>query len=242
MIMKILCVIPARLASTRLPRKPLQLLKGRPIIQHTLERALKCHAIDRVIVATDSEEIVRVVEAMGGEAVITDPKIRTGSDRVAEVARTLPEYEVVINLQADEPFISPQMLSMLVGVFQRDASIKMATMASLLKNDVVYQSPDKVKVVLDNRGNALYFSRASIPYYRTEKTFRHVFNHIGIYAYQRDFLNIYTQLPQTPLEQAELLEQLRALEHGYEIRVCPIEEETFEINTPEELAMAQTLF
>lgn len=236
--MKILCVIPSRISSSRLPRKPLIPIKGKPMVQWVYENAKRCHVLADVIVATDSEEIAAVVTACGGKAEMTDPHLQTGSDRVAVVAEKHPEMDVIINLQGDEPFIKPHMLEQLVVPYLAGEKPEMTTLAYPLDMTQDYTEPGAVKVITDLNGNALYFSRSPIPYFR-HQTQAPVHHHMGLYAYRRDFLLLYKTLPQTPLEKAEALEQLRVLEHGYKIRVCLTEDRTLEINTPEELARAQ---
>ena len=236
--MKILCVIPSRIASTRLPRKPLLEIQGKPMVQWTYENASRCKALTEIVVATDSEEIAAVVHAAGGKTLMTDPNIQTGSDRVAAVAQQFPEMDVIINLQGDEPFIRPLMLEQLIKPFLDGENVQMTTLAYPIKSQDEFTDPGAVKVILDQNHNALYFSRAPIPYFRVAAD-APVYHHMGLYAFRRDFLLQYTQLSQTPLENAEALEQLRVLEHGYKIRVCLTEERTLEINTPEELEAAQ---
>lgn len=238
--MKILCVIPSRIGSTRIARKPLLPIQGKPMIQRVYENALRCQAITKVIVATDSEEIAELILNIGGQVEMTDPNLPTGSDRVAVVAERHPEMDVVINLQGDEPFIKPRMLEQLVAPYLRGETPEMTTLAHPLNMKTRYNEPGAVKVITDIHGNALYFSRSPIPYFRQSgETAVPVYNHVGLYAFRRDFLLRYTKMPQTPLEKTESLEQLRALEHGYKIRVCLTEEGTLEINTPEEYEQAQ---
>lgn len=238
--MRILCVIPSRIHSTRLARKPLIQLRGKPMVQWVYESAARCKILTEVVVATDHEEVAAVIQQAGGKAVMTDPAILTGSDRVAVVAEQFPEMDVVINLQGDEPFVQPQMLEQLVAPFLQGARPEMTTLAYPLDFNDKYQNPGAVKVVTDIQGNALYFSRAPIPYFRSAIAAEvPVYNHAGIYAFRRDFLLKYRTLPQTPLEQAEQLEQLRVLEHGFKIRVCLTQEKTLEINTPEEYEQAE---
>lgn len=235
--MNILCVIPSRIGSTRIPRKPLLPIKGKPMIQWVYENASRCKALSKVIVATDSEEIAQVIRTIGGEVVMTDPDLPTGSDRVAVVAEQYPEMDVVINLQGDEPFIKPAMLEELVAPYLQGETPEMTTLVNKLDmND--YTNPGAVKVIVNQQGNAIYFSRAPIPYFR-QKTNVPVYHHLGVYAFRRDFLLQYTQLSHTPLEQAECLEQLRVLEHGFNIRVCLTPHQSLEINTLEEYATAQ---
>lgn len=236
--MRILCVIPSRIASTRIQRKPLLPIQGKPMIQWVYENASRCTILADVVVATDSEEVAAVVKNIGGKAVMTSPHLATGSDRVAAVAEQYPDMDVIINLQGDEPFIKPLMLEQLVKPYLDGETPDMTTLAHPLDMNNAYQSPGSVKVITDLQGNALYFSRSPIPYFRTQ-TPAPVYHHIGLYAFRRDFLLRYTKFSQTPLEQAESLEQLRALEHGYKIRVCLTEESTLEINTPEEYEQAK---
>jgi 3-deoxy-manno-octulosonate cytidylyltransferase (CMP-KDO synthetase) len=236
--MKILCVIPSRIKSTRLPRKPLLSIQGKPMIQWTYENAARCKAITDLIVATDSQEIADLISGLGGKVQMTDPDLPTGSERVAAVAEHYPEMDVVINLQGDEPFIKPTMLEALISPYLAGETPEMTTLASPLDKTNHYHSAGAVKVITDINKNALYFSRSPIPYYRTQEQ-APVYHHMGLYAFRRDFLMLYKTLPQTPLEKTESLEQLRALEHGYKIRVCLTQEKTLEVNTPEELEQAQ---
>lgn len=241
--MNILCVIPSRIGSTRAPRKALLPIQGKPMVQWVYENARKCSLISKVVVATDSEEIAEVIHRVGGTAMMTDPNLPTGSDRVAAVAEYFPEMDVIINLQGDEPFIRPSMLEELIRPYLAGENPEMTTLARPFdkNNENTYLDPGKVKVVIDLKGNALYFSRCPLPYFREEASLSpiSVYHHLGIYAFRRDFLLRYRHLPQTPLEKTESLEQLRALEHGFTIRVCLTEHKTLEINTPEEYAEAQ---
>ena len=235
--MKVLCVIPSRIRSTRLPRKPVLPIQGKPMIQWTYENAKRCDVLTDVIVATDSDEIASIITNIGGKIEMTDPDLPTGSERVAAVAERYPDMDVIINLQGDEPFIKPQMLRQLISPYLAGETPEMTTLAYPLDKDK-YHEPGSVKVITDLQGNAIYFSRSPIPYYRTKHQ-APVYNHMGVYAFRRDFLMQYKNLPQTPLEKTESLEQLRVLEHGHKIRVCLTEEKTLEINTPEEYEQAQ---
>jgi 3-deoxy-manno-octulosonate cytidylyltransferase (CMP-KDO synthetase) len=237
--MKILCVIPSRIRSTRLPRKPLLQIQGKPMVQWTYENAARCKLLSDLIVATDDQDIAKVIRDIGGKVALTDPDLPTGSERVAAVAEHYPEMDVIINLQGDEPFIKPSMLESLIAPYLAGESPEMTTLASPLDLNKNYQEPGAVKVITDLQGNALYFSRAPIPYFRIEAS-APVYHHMGLYAFRRDFLMTYKTLAQTPLELAESLEQLRVLENGYKIRVCLTHEKTLEINTPEELEQAQS--
>jgi 3-deoxy-manno-octulosonate cytidylyltransferase (CMP-KDO synthetase) len=236
--MNILCVIPSRIASTRLSRKPLLPIQGKPMVQWVYENASRCKLITKVIVATDSEEIADVIRGINGNVMMTDPGLPTGSDRVAYVAQHYPEMDVVINLQGDEPFIKPKMLEELISPYLAGDNPDMTTLAYPLNKENDYTNAGAVKVITDIQGNALYFSRSPIPYFRQEGH-APVYHHMGLYAFRRDFLMVYCTLPQTPLEKVESLEQLRAIEHGYKIRVCFTEERTLEINTQEEYERAQ---
>lgn len=239
--MNILCVIPSRIGSTRTPRKPLLPIQGKPMVQWVYENACRCSVLTKVVVATDSNEIADVIHAINGNVVMTDPTLPTGSDRVASVAENYPDMKVIINLQGDEPFIKPRMLERLVSPWLLGERPVMTTLAYPLDFDQDYTDPGVVKVITDIHGDALYFSRSPIPYFRQEGVGEMpVYHHMGLYAFLREFLLIYRTLPQTPLEKTESLEQLRALEHGYKIRVCLTEDRTLEINTPEEYERAQT--
>lgn len=236
--MKILCIIPSRINSTRLLRKPLLPIQGKPMIQLTYENAMQCKLMDDVIVATDSEEIAGIIHEIGGNVAMTSPDLKTGSERVAAVAKQYPDANVIINLQGDEPFVKPSMLESLVAPYLAGETPEMTTLARPLDQSKHYHEAGAVKVITDLNNNAIYFSRAPIPYFRTQTT-APVYHHIGLYAFRHDFLMLYQTLPQTALDKAESLEQLRVLEHGYKIRVCFTSEETLEINTPEDYALAQ---
>lgn len=239
--MKILCVIPSRIGSTRLPRKALLPIQGKPMVQWVYENATRCSALTKVVVATDSEEIAEVIRNCGGNVEMTSADLRTGSDRVAAVAEMYPDVDVVVNLQGDQPFVRPIMLEQLVAPYLAGEQPDMTTLAYLLDMAKDYNEPSCVKVITDINNNALYFSRSPIPYLVNQEEKRQipVYHHMGYYAFRRDFLMLYRTFAQTPLERAESLEQLRVLEHGYKIRVCFTEQKTMEINTPEDLLAAQ---
>lgn len=238
--MKFLCVIPARYASTRLPGKPLAQIAGKPMIQHVVERAWQAEKPDQVVVATDHLAVAAAVEAFGGTVMLTAPNHPTGTDRLAEVAAAYPDVDVIINVQGDEPLIEPAVIDLLAGAFEQEPSLQMATLACPLAEEE-QQEPSVVKVVFDLQGHALYFSRSLIPYPRTVQPDCPVWKHIGLYAYRRDFLLTYAALAPTPLEQTESLEQLRALEHGYKIKVLTTDFRSMGIDTPEDLAKINEL-
>ena len=215
--MKSICVIPARYSSTRLPGKPLKDICGVPMVCRVYERASRAKSVDAVIVATDDERIFRAVEKFSGRAMMTRADHKTGTDRLAEVAEKFPDCDVVVNVQGDEPLIEPALIDELVAAFA-DESLQMATVASEMTDAEEIANPNNVKVVVDAQSNALYFSRAPIPFPRNEGILP-VLKHIGIYAYRRKFLLDYARMEPTPLEKTESLEQLRALENGYAIRV-----------------------
>jgi 3-deoxy-manno-octulosonate cytidylyltransferase (CMP-KDO synthetase) len=229
--MSVLGIIPARLASTRLPRKVLLDRTGKPLIQHVWEGAKACSAIDRIVVATDAEEVVRAVKKFGGEAVMTSPECASGTDRVAEAAKHYPDAEIVVNVQGDEPEMSPEPLAALVKGMKANPKAEMGTIAVPWPEEVPLSEPGFVKVVTDLNGYALYFSRSPIPFYRDAGE-RKYLKHVGLYAFRAPFLQKYASLPQTPLEKAEALEQLRALEHGHRIAVFISRYKGYEVNTP----------
>ncbi|CAN5236930.1 3-deoxy-manno-octulosonate cytidylyltransferase [soil metagenome] len=235
--MNILCIIPSRIGSTRLPRKALALIQGKPMVQRVYENTKLCSAISKVVVATDCEEIAQVISGLGGEVQLTDPELPTGTDRVAVAAEHYPNMDVVINLQGDQPFVRTEMLTSLVLPYLSNEMPDMTTLACPLNFATEYNDPSVVKVTYDLASNAIYFSRSPIPYFR-EQVKVPVAHHIGIYAFRRDFLAHYRTLAETPLQIAEGLEQLRVLEHGYRIRICHTEHHSLEINTPEDLARA----
>lgn len=236
---KILCVIPSRIGSTRLPRKPLLPIKGKPMVQLVYENALSCAWLYDVIVATDNHEIMQVIQNINGKVMMTDSNLLTGSDRVAAIAKEFPEVDVFINLQGDEPFVTATMLEQLVFPYLHNEDPDMATLARELNYEKDKDNPGVVKVITDLQGNAIYFSRAPIPYFRQDISNAPVYHHIGLYAFKRNFLLKYSKLPMSPLERAESLEQLRALEHGFKIRVSLTKVKTLEINTLEEYQLAQ---
>ncbi|MBF0612669.1 MAG: 3-deoxy-manno-octulosonate cytidylyltransferase [Magnetococcales bacterium] len=228
-------VIPARYASSRLPGKPLLDINGKPMIRHVWERASQCRA-DRVVVATDDERIADVVRGFGGQVVMTSADHTTGTDRVAEAARLLGA-EILINVQGDEPLLDAGAIDALIRPMVEDERLPMATLAHPIASLEELSSPDVVKVVCNVRGNALYFSRSPLPYQRDGgPSMDGVLRHMGIYGYRADFLQTYARLPPTPLEQREKLEQLRALENGYAIRVVVVEKGGMGVDTPADLA------
>ena len=238
--MKILAVIPARYNSQRFPGKVLAKINHRPMIQWVYEAAKNCSDFSKVVVATDNETVAECVRKFGGKVEMTSSYHATGTERVAEVAERYPEMTAVANVHGNQPFVTPEVLSQLVSPYLRGESPEMTTVACPLDMDTGYKDPNTVKVLCDRHNRAIYFSRASIPYFRNTVDVP-VFHHLGLYAFRRDFLAKYAQLKPTPIELCEGLEQLRAIEHGFAIQVCPIAKALLEINTFDELLKARYL-
>lgn len=238
--MKTLAVIPARYGSVRLPGKPLLDICGKPMIQHVYELVSRVQGLDAVVVATDDAHIAEVVQAFGGKAFMTSPDCRSGSDRVREVAESL-SADIYINVQGDEPLLEPTAIEKLLAVFIDDAQVQVATLCSRISERQA-RSPHQVKVVCDNTGDALYFSRSLIPFVRDDASAPALFwGHIGIYAYKAAALHLFRQLPST-LEQLEKLEQLRFLQAGVPIRVLKVPPMGTGVDTPEDLERVRAVF
>lgn len=238
--MKIACIIPSRYASTRLPGKPLRMIAGQTLIHRVYNRAILAKSPDIVVVATDHRDIAEEVESFGGRVVMTAVNHPTGTDRLAEVAEQLADYDIIVNVQGDEPFIDPDVIDRLAKMLTEHENLDMVTAAAPLKKEE-YQDASAVKVVVNQKGEALYFSRALIPYPREDFAMPPL-KHIGVYAYRRSFLLTYAKTEQTPLEKTESLEQLRALETGHKIGVIRIETEDIGIDTEEDLKKANEFF
>ena len=238
--MKIACIIPSRYASTRLPGKPLRMIAGQTLIHRVYNRAILAKSPDIVVVATDHRDIAEEVESFGGRVVMTAVNHPTGTDRLAEVAEQLADYDIIVNVQGDEPFIDPDVIDRLAKMLIEHENLDMVTAAAPLKKEE-YQDASAVKVVVNQKGEALYFSRALIPYPREDFAMPPL-KHIGVYAYRRSFLLTYAKTEQTPLEKTESLEQLRALETGHKIGVIRIETEDIGIDTEEDLKKANEFF
>lgn len=204
------------------------------MIQWVYERASKSKYLQRIIVATDDVRIMRVVWNFGGEAMLTSKNARSGTDRIAEVCKKM-FAEIVVNIQGDEPLVQPKSIDSVVQALRNDPRLLMATAASPMRHGTDSESEDVVKVVLDQHGNALYFSRAPVPFHRNHKGSQKFFRHHGIYAYRRNFILRFTKWKQTPLEQTESLEQLRALEHGIRIRVVMVQQGSWGVDTKGDL-------
>lgn len=239
---KVIVVIPSRYASTRLPGKPLVALAGKPMVQHVYERAKQAQTVHRVLVATDDQRIVDAVKAFGGEARMTRTDHRTGTERIAEVA-VHEEGDVFVNVQGDEPLIDPVAIDTAVGALLEEPQAQIATVATPIRHAGDIMDPNVVKTVLDFDGNALYFSRAPIPWIRDTQQKLHVkyWKHLGLYVFQREALLEYSTLPQGELEKIEQLEQLRWLENGWKIRVAEVVHDAVSVDIPEDVGRVERL-
>ena len=233
-------IVPARLASTRLPGKALVDIAGKPMVCWVAERAQAARNVDRVVVATDSQEIADAVQARGIEAVMTSAHHTSGTDRVAEVAGQIPDAEIIVNVQGDEPMIDPSTIDRAAEPMLKDASVKMTALMCRCPDDEL-DNPACVKVVVNKLNDALYFSRARIPFARQTDSRLTVMQHVGLYAYRREFLLEIATLQPTPLELTESLEQLRVLENGHRIRMVEVEKAPLSIDTKKDLEKALQL-
>ncbi|MFA4982075.1 MAG: 3-deoxy-manno-octulosonate cytidylyltransferase [Candidatus Omnitrophota bacterium] len=240
--MKAIGVIPARWGATRFEGKVLANLLGKPVIQHVWENAKKAKTLDDLVVACDDERILKVVQGFGGKAIYTSPDQPSGTDRLAEVVNPL-DVEIAVNIQGDEPLIKPIIIDNLVIALGEEKIAQMATVIKKVEDDSELTNSNVVKVVVDRNGYALYFSRYAIPYNRTaskdEKKRPVYYKHIGIYAFTKDFLFTFRNLPKSSLENAEKLEQLRVLEYGYKIKTVETKFDTVGVDRPEDLKRAE---
>ena len=241
--MKVICIIPARYASTRFPGKAIADLLGKPVIQHVYERVLKASTISFAAVATDDERIVAAVEGFGGLAIMTAATHRSGTDRIAEAVSRLDieDSDIVVNVQGDQPLFEPSQIDEVARPLLDNPAIPMSTLIYKIVREEEVRHPNAVKVVFDRDHFAIYFSRATIPYVRDKGHEGNYYKHHGIYAYRREFLKKFTELPEGNLEQLEALEQLRALEHGYRIKVVETPYDSVEVDTPQELERVRSL-
>jgi len=256
---KVLAVIPARYASTRLPGKPLVLIKDKPMIQWVYERVKEVSVIDEVIVATDDLRIFELVKNFGGKVMMTSKKHQSGTDRVAEVVKKLNsknlKYDFILNVQGDEPLVSKETLNKLVLTYKKNSDVDVVTPICRIKSYDEYISTTTAKIVFDKNGYALYFSRSPIPIIRDVvdsklniKNFKKInfekeefYRHIGIYGYKNEFLLKYVKMAQSKLELLEKLEQLRILENGYKIKVVEVKDNSFPVDTWEDLQKIKKL-
>jgi len=241
--MRIYALIPARYQSTRFPGKPLAKIAGKPMIQHVYERATSCPEVSEVIVATDDERISASIKAFGGKAVMTDPAHRSGTDRIYEAAvkMNVGREDLVVNIQGDQPLFHPSTVSRLVEPLSDDQSIPMTTLKWKIPDERDLENPNHVKVVTDKKGFALYFSRYPVPFFRNEKAKQLHYKHLGFYGFRMDFLLQFTRLSEGALEAAEKLEQLRALEHGFKIKVQETPFNSIEVDVPEDVKKVEEI-
>jgi len=239
--MKIYAIIPSRYGSTRFEGKPLALIAGRPMIEWVVERVRRCRRVADVAVATDDERIFQAVRRFGGRAVMTGQAHPSGTDRVAAAAEEmeLDSEDIVINVQGDQPLIDPRSLDEVIEPLIADADLEMSTLAYAIVKSSEITNPKDVKVTFDRRGNALYFSRSAIPFGRDPHTVFDTYKHLGVYAYRRRFLEVFRSLPEGRLEAIEKLEQLRALENGYAIRVVVSGYDSPEVDLPGDIQMIE---
>ena len=236
---KVVAIIPARYHSNRFEGKPLASIMGRPMIQHVVERARQVSLLSRVVVATDDERIAAVVRSFGGEVVLTRGDHATGTDRLAEAASLvdISEQDIIVNIQGDQPLFPAEVVAQVAGPLLEDPALPMATLIYKIVRPEEINDPNHVKTVFDRHGNALYFSRASIPFQRNpEEPHRPTYyKHLGFYAYRKGFLLTFVGLPEGEWERFEKLEQLRALEYGYRIRVVLTDHDSIEVDTPRDI-------
>ena len=239
---RIVGVLPARWGSSRFPGKPLHVLAGKPLIQHVWERCGRCANLDALLVATDDERIRDAAEGFGARVAMTSPDHPSGTDRIAEALAAEPQATHVMNIQGDEPLIEPGLIDELAAALVDDPLLDMVTAANpLAPGAPAVVDPNVVKVVVDLSGRALYFSRSPLPYFRNAVEGLPVLRHKGIYGYRREFLEKFVSWPPSPLERAESLEQLRALEHGASIRVIGTEDDSIGLDTPGQVAAIEEL-
>ncbi len=240
--MKVLGVIPARWASTRFEGKMLALLEGRPLIEHVWRQAKKSQVLEDVLIACDDQRILKVAKSFGANAVMTAQDHESGTDRIAEAVAKI-NVDVIVNVQGDEPLIDPQVIDGLAKVLLKDSQLVMATVIKRIENENDLNNPNVVKALVDCAQNALYFSRSAIPYNRGNKSFKECvyYKHIGLYAYRKDFLIGFKNLPFSKLEVTEKLEQLRVLDAGYKIRTIETHHESIGVDTPEDLERVRHL-
>lgn len=239
---KILGLIPARFASTRLFGKPLRFIGNKPMIQHTYESASKSIYLDKLVVLTDDVRIVNAVKAFGGEVELTPENLQSGTDRCAYYSEKYPEYDIVVNIQGDEPFIKREIIDGTIKPLLQIDEIQIATAGTYFKSEEQINNPSFPKIVVDEKGFAIYFSRSVIPYYQDETLEKKYIRHIGLYVYRREALQKITKLPQSKLEKIEKLEQLRIIENGFKIKVELFDYEPISVDTEEDLINANKIW
>lgn len=241
-------IIPARFASSRLMGKPLADIGGKPMIQHTYNSAKKSKLLDKVIIAVDDEKVFQVVKSFGAEVFMTPKDCASGSDRIAYVVEQIPDAQIIVNIQGDEPFIKGKMIDQAIEPLWIDKKVSLSTLARRITSVEEMKSPAAVKVVFDYHNFAMYFSRSPIPFVRDARTnmervqSAEIYKHIGLYVYRRDVLLKFSTLRPTDLEQIEKLEQLRFLEHGYKMKIVVTEFDSLSVDTPRDLDLARRFF
>ena len=241
--MKIIAFIPSRYGSSRFPGKPLAMIAGKPMIQHVCSCASNCQDVSDVYVTTDDERIFKCVEDFGGKAVMTKEKHPSGTDRIAEAVEKLglSSEDIIVNIQGDQPVFEPSVISEMVKPLLNDETIPMSTLKYRINNPAEIDNSNIVKVVTDNNDYAIYFSRSTIPFYREDFSAGQYFKHLGFYAYRKDFILEFSRLPGGELEGAEKLEQLRAIENGYKIKVVEAGSDSIEVDAPEDIIKVENL-
>lgn len=241
--MNVVCIIPSRYESSRFPGKPLADLCGKPMIQHVYERVLRAKIVSWAAVATDDHRIFEAVQKFGGRAIMTSMDHKSGTDRIAEAVAglDLKESDIVVNIQGDQPLFEPAQIEEVARPLLADATLCLSTLIYKIIREEEITHPNAVKVVFDHKHFALYFSRATIPFVRDKGQAVSYYKHHGIYAYRKKFLQIFTRLPFGVLEKMEALEQLRAMEHGYRIKVVETLYDSVEVDTPQELDRVRSL-
>ncbi len=238
---RILVAIPARWGSTRFPGKALHHIAGKPLVQHVWERCSQCKEVDDVIIATDDDRIVEAAQSFGARAVMTNPAHPSGTDRIAEAARIFDQHDIIINVQGDEPLISPALIDQLALTLRAEPGIPMITAAAIIQDCAQVSDQNVVKVVLDTKGDALYFSRSTLPFVRNKDPRTVIRRHLGIYGFRREFLFQFVAWPPSMLEMTESLEQLRAVENGVRIRVVMTDDLSPGVDTFEQARAVEQL-
>jgi 3-deoxy-manno-octulosonate cytidylyltransferase (CMP-KDO synthetase) len=241
--MRIITFIPSRYDSSRFPGKPMAPIAGTPMIGHVYRRAMSCPEVSEAFVVTDDKRIYQCVEELGGKAIMTEKRHRTGTDRIAEASQkmNLNEDDLIVNVQGDQPLFHPSAISDLIAPMKEDPMIPMSTLKYRIRDEAEIDNTNHVKVVTDSKGFALYFSRSPIPFFRDPKSMVVFYKHLGFYAYRNDFLLEFGTLPVGELESSEKLEQLRALECGFKIRVVETAFDSISVDTPADIIKAEAI-
>jgi len=240
--MNVIALIPARYQSTRFPAKLMQDLAGAPVIWRTYQSVVATQLFDDVLVVTDHASIYDAIVSRGGKAMFSDGEYECGTDRIAAAAEQLPNADIIINIQGDEPFSQKAPLAALINAFKEDANLPAASLIQILEDEHLIQNPNNVKVIIDKHQHAIYFSRSPIPYKRDASVHNPYYKHIGIYAFRRQMLIDFTKIPQGPLEKSEMLENLRFIENRIPIKMLLCDYKNVGIDTPEDLEIARAYY